>query len=66
MASVERINRIKRRSSIKLLKMKSSPVEGASRIIEVERIIMHFQNKDNLQIHKKKAHSGRGEKKKKA
>ena len=41
MASVERINRIKRRSSIKLLKMKSSPVEGASRIIEVERIIMH-------------------------
>ena len=27
---------------------------------------MQFQNKDNLQIHKKKAHSGRGEKKKKA
>jgi hypothetical protein len=41
MASVERINRIKRRSSIKLLKIKSSPVEGVSRIIEVERIIMH-------------------------
>jgi hypothetical protein len=27
---------------------------------------MQFQSKDNLQVHKKKAHSGRGEKKKKA
>jgi len=27
---------------------------------------MQFQSKDNLQIHKKKAHSGRGERKKKA
>jgi hypothetical protein len=26
---------------------------------------MQFQSKDNLQIHKKKAHSGKGEKKKK-
>jgi hypothetical protein len=41
MASVERINRIKRRTSVKPLRMDSSSVEGASRIIEVERIIMH-------------------------
>jgi hypothetical protein len=27
---------------------------------------MQFQSKDNLQVHKKKAHSGRGEGKKKA
>jgi hypothetical protein len=27
---------------------------------------MQFQSKDNLQVHKKKAHSGRGERKKKA
>jgi hypothetical protein len=26
---------------------------------------MQFQSKDNLQVHKKKAHSGKGEKKKK-
>lgn len=41
MASVERINRIKRRTSLNLSRMKSSSAEGASRIIEVERIIMH-------------------------
>ena len=27
---------------------------------------MQFQSKENLQVHKKKAHSGRGERKKKA
>jgi hypothetical protein len=27
---------------------------------------MQFQSKDNLQVHKKKAHSGKGERKKKA
>jgi uncharacterized C2H2 Zn-finger protein len=27
---------------------------------------MQFQSKENLQVHKKKAHSGRGESKKKA
>lgn len=41
MASVERINRIKRRTSLNLSRMNSSSAEGASRIIEVERIIMH-------------------------
>jgi hypothetical protein len=41
MATVERINRIKRRTSLKPLRMNSSSVEGASRIIEVERIVMH-------------------------
>jgi hypothetical protein len=43
MASVERISKIKRRTSIKPLGAKSSPaVEGASKIIEIERIIMHY------------------------
>ena len=41
MASVERINRIKRRTSLKPSRMNSSSVEGASRIIEVEKIVMH-------------------------
>jgi hypothetical protein len=42
MASVERISKIKRRTSIKPLGAKSSSaVEGASKIIEIERIIMH-------------------------
>jgi hypothetical protein len=41
-ASVERISKIKRRTSIKPLGAKSSsPVDGASKIIEIERIIMH-------------------------
>jgi hypothetical protein len=42
MASVERISKIKRRTSIKPSGEKSSSaVEGASKIIEIERIIMH-------------------------
>jgi hypothetical protein len=42
MASVERISKIKRRTSIMPLGAKSSSaVEGASKIIEIERIIMH-------------------------
>jgi hypothetical protein len=42
MASVERISKIKRRTSIKPSGAKSSSaVEGASKIIEIERIIMH-------------------------
>ena len=41
MASVERINRIKRRTSLNLSRMNSSSIEGASRITAVERIIMH-------------------------
>ena len=42
MASVERISKIKRRTSIKPLGAKSSStVESASKIIEIERIIMH-------------------------
>jgi hypothetical protein len=43
MASVERISKIKRRTNMKPLgaKSSSSPVEGASKIIEIERIIMH-------------------------
>ncbi len=42
MASVEKITKIKRRTSIKPSGAKSSSaVEGASKIIETERIIMH-------------------------
>jgi hypothetical protein len=42
MASVERMSKIKRRTNMKPLGAKSSsPVEGASKIIEIERIIMH-------------------------
>ena len=42
MASVERISKIKRRTSIKPSGAKSSSaVKGASKIIEIERIIMH-------------------------
>ena len=42
MASVERISKIKRRTSIKPSgATSSSAVEGASKIIEIERIIMH-------------------------
>jgi hypothetical protein len=44
MASIERISKIKRRTSIKPLRAKSSSssaVEDASKIIEIERIIMH-------------------------
>src|ERR1051325_7658613 len=43
MASIERISKIKRRTSIKPSgeKSSSSAVEGASKIIEIERIIMH-------------------------
>jgi hypothetical protein len=42
MASVERISKIKQRTSIKPSREKSSSaVEGASKIIEIERIIMH-------------------------
>jgi len=42
MASVERISKIKQRTSIKSSREKSSSVvEGASKIIEIERIIMH-------------------------
>jgi len=42
-ASIERISKIKRRTSIKPSgeKSSSSAVEGASKIIEIERIIMH-------------------------
>jgi len=42
MASVESISKIKRRTSIKPSgATSSSTVEGASKIIEIERIIMH-------------------------
>jgi hypothetical protein len=34
--------------------------------IKCKQCGMQFQSKDNLQVHKKKAHSGKGEKKKKA
>ena len=34
--------------------------------IKCKQCEMQFQSKDNLQVHKKKAHSGKGEKKKKA
>jgi len=34
--------------------------------IKCKQCGMQFQSKDNLEVHKKKAHSGKGEKKKKA
>ena len=34
--------------------------------IKCKQCGMQFQNKDNLEVHKKTAHSGKGEKKKKA
>ncbi|MGA9168990.1 MAG: hypothetical protein WBZ20_02455 [Nitrososphaeraceae archaeon] len=54
-----------------LLKRKEQKEKGQGKTIITANINckecgMQFQSKDNLQIHKKKTHSGRGEKKKKA
>ena len=55
-----------------LLKRKEQKEKGQGKTtttaanIKCKECGMQFQSKDNLQIHKKKAHSGRGEKKKKA
>jgi hypothetical protein len=44
-------------------KGKTTPAAAAN--IKCKQCGMQFQSKDNLQVHKKKAHSGKGEKKKK-
>jgi hypothetical protein len=48
-------------------KAKEEKVDNSNRkIVKCKECSMHFENKDRLNVHEKKAHSGRGERKKKS
>jgi hypothetical protein len=48
-------------------KAKEEKVDNNNRkIVKCKECSMHFENKDRLNVHEKKAHSGRGERKKKS